>query len=92
MTDLGTVSGLLGVLVAIGSLYVAWHTSRASARKDEVDALRGIIAELRVQVDALEAEVKAWQRRFVRVCRRAGLEPEEQITGPLGELGELGDG
>lgn len=92
MTDFGTVTGLLGVIVAIGSLYVAWHTSRASARKDEVDALRGIIAELRLQVDGLEAEVARWQRRFVRVCRRAGLDPDEQITGPLGELGEMGDG
>ena len=85
------VVGLLGALVSLGSLGIAWHTSRASAKKDEVDALRGIIAELREQVDDLQKEVDTWQRRFVRVCRRANLDPDEQITGPLGEL-EWGDG
>lgn len=86
MADIGSIVGLLGILVSLGSLYIAWHTSRASAKKDEVDALRGIITELRAQVDELQKEVDAWQRRFIRVCRRAGLDPDEQITGPLSEL------
>ena len=77
---------LLSVCVSVGSLCVAWQTSRSSAKRDEVDALRGIIAELRIQVDELEVEVNAWKRRFIRVCRRAGLEPDEQITGPLSDF------
>ena len=80
------IVALLSAVVSVGSLYVAWHTSRASAKKNEVDALRGIIAELRTQVDKLQREVDAWQRRFIRVCKRAGLDPDEQITGPLGGL------
>ena len=84
--EAGTILGLLGALVSVGSLYVAWKTSRASAKKDDVDALRGIIAELEKQVQRLRVEVDAWQRRFVRVCQRAGLDPDGQITGPLGEL------
>ena len=84
--EAGTILGLLGALVSVGSLYVAWKTSRASAKKDDVDALRGIIAELEKQVKRLRVEVDAWQRRFVRVCQRAGLDPDGQITGPLGEL------
>jgi len=81
--DIGDVVALL---VSVGSLYVAWKSSRASAKKDEVDALRGIIDELESQVKRLQVKVEAWQRRFVRVCRRAGLDPDEQITGPLGGL------
>jgi hypothetical protein len=85
--DIETVIALLGVLISVGSLAIAFYTSRASAKKDEVDALRGIIAELRVQVNKLESEVRTWQRRFVRVCNRAGLDPDDNITGPLGDLG-----
>jgi len=84
--DTGAVVALLSALVSVGSLYVAYRTSRASAKKDEVDALRGIITELEKQVKRLRVEVDAWQRRFVRVCRRAGLDPDEQITGPLAAL------
>jgi len=92
VVDIGAVIGIAGVAISVGSLYIAYHTSRASAKKDEVDALRGIIAELRTQVDRLEVEVKAWQRRFVRACIKGGLEPEEYITGPLGRLEGWADG
>ena len=84
--EAGAVVTLLTALVSVGSLYIAWRTSRASAKKDEVDALRGIITELEKQVKRLRVEVDAWQRRFVRVCQRAGLDPDEQITGPLAAL------
>ena len=39
-------------------------------------------------VNKLQVEVATWRRRFKRVCEKAGLDPDEQITGPLGKLGE----
>jgi len=85
------------MVTGLGGLVSAWRTSRASARKDEVDALRGIIDELREHVEAqakqigwLEVEVRAWKRRFERVCARFGVRPEEQVTGGLGSLPEPG--
>ena len=85
------------MVTGLGGLVSAWRTSRASARRDEVDALRGIIDELREHVEAqakqiarLEVEVRAWKRRFERVCVRFGLDPQEQITGALGALPEVG--
>lgn len=46
----------VGVITGLGGLIIAWRTSRASARKDEVEALRGIIRELRAEVERWKAK------------------------------------
>ena len=98
-----TIVTLLGALCGIGGLYVSWRTSKASAKKDEVEALRGIIAELReyaecleAKVDALEAEVMRWKKKYNAlrqwVIARTGLDPEDQPTGQLTMIEPLQQG
>jgi len=91
------IVALAGAVTGVGGLLVSLRTSRASARKDEVDVLRGIIEELRrhdeaqgkeiaaqaQQIGRLESEVSTWKRRFARVCQRFGLNPDDEITGRL---------
>jgi len=91
------VVAIVGAVTGLGGLATSWRTSRASAKRDDVEALRGIIDELREHVEAqakqigrLEVEVRAWRRRFERVCQQFGVRPEEQITGGLGALPEPG--
>jgi len=98
------IVAIVGVVTGLGGLVTAWRTARASARKDEVDVLRSIIEELRKhdeaqgkelvvqagQIARLEVEVRAWKRRFERVCRQFGVSPDAQITGGLGVLREPG--
>ena len=90
--DVGTIVGLLGTLIGLGSLYATWITSRASAKKDDVEALRGIIAELRHRMKEAEQEIQTWQRRFARVCDKMEVDPDDFITGPLAGLGSGWDG
>ena len=105
--SVAVIVALAGVVTGVGGLFASWRTSRASARKDEVDALRGIIEELRRHDDAqakemnkqarqlgrLAAEVRNWKRRFERVCERFGVDPDLMITGKMGPLPEVeGDG
>jgi len=105
-STVAVIVALAGVVTGVGGLFASWRTSRASARKDEVDALRGIIEELRRHDDAqskemtkqarqlgrLAAEVRTWKRRFERVCERFGVNPNQMITGRLGPLPEGEDG
>ena len=79
-----------GFLTGVGSLIVSWRTARASARKDEVQALREIIEALRERIKELESQVETWQRRFTRMCVKYHLNPDEEITGPLGGLPDGG--
>jgi len=66
---------LIGILVALGSLAVSWHTARASAKKDELEVLRGVIAELR-------EEVERWKRKYGDLCswvrEQFGIDPESR--------------
>jgi len=47
-----TLALVVSVITALGMFYV----HRATARKTDVEALRGIIAELRMRIDELEKE------------------------------------
>jgi len=79
-----------GFITGVMSLRSSLRTARASARKDDVDALRGIIAELRIELD----EEKAERMRFAEDNRelwrgaltllgqmeQSGIEPEWKPT------------
>lgn len=89
------VVALVGALTGVGGLFASWRTARASARKNDVEALRGIIDELQEyredqarQIGRLEMEMRAWKRRFKRVCEQFGVDPDEAISGRLGGLPE----
>ena len=68
----------MGALVAV-------ITAVSSARKNEVEVLRGIIQELqewreeaKARIQDLEREVAEWKRRYLQLCdwvRQKGLEP-----------------
>lgn len=80
------IVAIAGFITGVGGLYVSWRTARASAKKDEVQALVEIIEALRGRIKELETQVSAWQRRFTRLCIKYHLNPDEEITGPLGDL------
>lgn len=84
------IVAIAGFLTGVGGLIVSWRTARASARKDEVQALREIIEALRERIKELESQVETWQRRFTRMCIKYHLNPDEEITGPLGGLPDGG--
>jgi type VI protein secretion system component VasK len=88
--DTAWIIAVAGLVTGVGGLIVSWRTARASARKDEVQALREIIEALRERIKELEAQVSAWQRRFTRLCIKYHLNPDEEITGPLGGLPDGG--
>jgi len=91
------VVAVIGALTGAGGLLAAWRTSRSSAKKNDVDALREIIEgqskyieeqDKRIEkqdsrIEVLEGQVKTWQRRFVRLCTKYGISPDSEITGPL---------
>jgi len=59
---------LIGSMVTIGT----------SAKKNDVEALRGIIQSLKEQIDELEhnnEDLKDWAERLVCQVKEAGLEP-----------------
>jgi len=74
MTDiLALVTGVLGFVI---SLYAVI----SSARKTELEILRGVIAELRQKIDDLESEVEKWKllyRGLVGWVEEQGLDPPE---------------
>lgn len=55
---------IIGAITGIIGLVSSWRTSKAAARKDEVEALRGIIAELRADNDELRDEVDGLRGRI----------------------------
>ena len=72
--DAGTALAIIGALIgAIGAVN-SWRTARTSARKDEVDALRGIIetqsehiASQDQRIDRLEAERDDYAHRLSEI-------------------------
>ena len=91
------IVAIVGALTGAGGLLAAWRTSRSSAKKNDVDALReiiegqskyikeqdGRIEEQDGRIGILEAQVKTWQRRFMRLCTKYNISPDSEITGPM---------
>jgi len=75
--DAGTALAIIGALIgAIGAVN-SWRTARTSARKDEVDALRGIIetqsehiAAQDGRIERLEAERDEYRARLTEIEAR----------------------
>jgi len=89
----GAVAAIVGVITGLGALGVSVLTARSTARKVEVEAVGLALGNLREDyerldelVDKLRIEVGAWKRRFARVCKQAGFNPDEFITQPIGTL------
>jgi hypothetical protein len=66
---------------------------KAAAKKDDVDALRGIIAELKDYITELEADkedIQAWAEKLVCQVKEAGLVPArfERATRPKAKAQE----
>lgn len=59
---------ILGGLIGLLGFLVSWRTARASAKKDELEVLRGIIAELRTERDEDQRVIEGL-RRFVGELR-----------------------
>ena len=75
------IGALTGAITGIGGLLVALRTSRASARKDEVEVLRGIIAELRAEVDTWKQKYEDLYAKYDDLCewiRSLGFDPESR--------------
>ena len=98
------IIAIIGALTGAGGLLAAWRTSRSSAKKNDVEALREIIegqskyieeqakriekqdSQIEKQderIGVLEAQVKTWQRRFMRLCTKYNISPDSEITGPM---------
>jgi hypothetical protein len=54
-------SDVITTAIAIASVAISLYSTLTSARKSEVETLRGII-------DELEKEVNRWKERYHRVC------------------------
>lgn len=69
LADLLTaIAALIGAICGIGSLIISRRNSMASAKRDEVETLRCIIAELRARVAELEREAENWRNRYRRLA------------------------
>jgi hypothetical protein len=78
-----TVALIMSFASIVGSIFIY----RKGAKKDEVDALRNIIAELKNYVDDLECDkedLQLWAERLVAQVKEAGMEPAkfERKTTP----------
>jgi len=83
--DFAGIAGLLGGIAGIIGVYVAIRNSQVSAKKGEVEILRGIIKELndwrdgaQKRIASLEAEVAKWKAYALLLCdqmRAQGMEP-----------------
>jgi outer membrane murein-binding lipoprotein Lpp len=68
------VALIVSSLALIGTIITFWK----AAKKDEVDALRGIIQELKAYVNDLEydkEDLQAWAEKLVCQVKEAGLTP-----------------
>jgi hypothetical protein len=73
---------VVALIVSGLALISAVVTAVISAKKDELNILRGIIAELKDKVRDIECEnkdLKDWAVRLVNQVKAAGLKPEEFI-------------
>jgi hypothetical protein len=72
------VAIIISVTSLVGSIGGSVFVYKKGAKKDEVDALRGIIQELKNYVDDLECDkedLKAWAEELVCQVKEAGLTP-----------------
>lgn len=70
------------LIVALVALAGSIYNNRSSAKKNEVDSLRGIITELKEYVHDLECDkedLQVWAERLVCQVKEAGLEPVKFI-------------
>lgn len=67
---LTALAALIGAVTGVASLVITWRRNRAAARRDEVEVLRGVIAELRSRVVELEQEVELWRTRYNQLVER----------------------
>ena len=70
----GTALAIIGAVIAAISAFTSWRTARTSARKDEVDALRGIIETQSghvtgqdERIERLEAERDEYRARLTEI-------------------------
>ena len=69
---------IVAIIMAAASLIGSGFVFFKGAKKDEVDALRSIITELRTYIDNLERDkedLEFWAERLVCQVKEAGLEP-----------------
>lgn len=82
---------ITAIIVSVASLGGSLFLYMKGAKKDEVDALRGIIKELKDYVTDLECDkedLQAWAEKLVCQVRDAGLDPvrfsrSERKTRPI---------
>ena len=75
---------IIAIIASVTSLGGSIFLYRKGAKKDEVDALRGIIQELKDYVEDLECDkddLQLWAERLVCQIQGAGLEPVKFIRG-----------
>jgi len=90
---IAAAAAIIGAITGLGTLAISTLTARSTARKVEVEAVSVALSSLREDyerldkmVNKLQVEVSAWKRRFDRVCKQAGLDPDGFITQPLGNM------
>jgi cell division protein FtsL len=72
----------VAIIMAAGALIAAVVNIYQSASKNDLEILRGIIAELRTEIEDLKAEngdLKDWAERLVCQVKENGLKPVEYI-------------
>jgi hypothetical protein len=73
---------LVALIVSSIALISAVVTALVSAKKNDLDILRGIISELRKEVEKFKCEnrdLMNWAKRLVNQVKEAGLVPEMLI-------------
>lgn len=78
------VALIVGSLALIGAII----NSVTSARKNDLEILRGIITELRTKINELEcenADLKNWAERLVAQIKENGQTPVKFIKHPKAE-------
>lgn len=76
---------IVAIIVGIFSFGGSLLLYLKGAKKDEVEALSGIITKLREYVENLEADkedLQAWAEKLVCQVKDAGLEPAKFIRSP----------
>lgn len=79
---------IVALIVSGLALVSAIVTALISAKKDDLEVLRGIIAELKDKIAELECEnkdLKEWAERLVKQVKDAGLSPVTFIQHSYGK-------
>ena len=69
---------VVALIASVASLGGSIFLYKKGAKKDEVDALRGIINELKTYISDLECDkedLQLWAEKLVRQVKEAGLDP-----------------